>query len=544
MIRQPVRGNPGKRPTTIGRSIPAPVGGWNAIDPLAAMPVKDAVILDNWIPRASYVEMRKGSRLWASGAPQPTESLLTYRGRTDGVDEMYAVSDGDIYDVTALNSTFVEPVYENLTNSRVQYINFANDGGAWVLCVNGEDTPFYYDGTVWDELAITGSSGSITLDPADLIDIIAHKRRNFFIEKGTLRVWFLDVLAIQGAAQLLDLGPVFQMGGTLQCMGTWSLDGGQGQDDVAVFMSDQGEVAIYQGTDPSDPDNWALVGVFAIGVPLGRRAMFKYGGDLFVLTTNGVLPLSQALQRDRAADQDVALTAKIQNAFSVAAQSYQTNFGWEGLTYQRGTLAIYNVPVGELITSHQFVQNIQTGAWCRFTGLNAFCWSITDDAIFYGADEGVYQWDIGVTDGGAEVVGDLKTAFNYFGDRGGQKRFTMLRPTLNATENVLPAIEVLTDYQEREPTSVPTTVVDGSGELRIRDNWTGATGIGYCASIRMQVRLTQDPNRSSILVDQDGGDDIITETDGDQILTALADPPDAQIQCLAFNLQFQKGGPL
>lgn len=544
MITQPMRRNRNKAPTTIGRSIPAPVGGWNAISPLAAMDVKDAVILDNWIPRASYVETRGGSRLWASGALNPTETLLTYRGRTDGTDEMYAVSGGGIFDVTTLDSPFESPVYTGLDNSRVQYVNFANDGGAWLLCVNGEDTPFRYNGTNWATLTITGSSGSITLDPKNLIDIMVHKRRNFFIEKGSLRVWFLDVLAIQGAAKLLDLGSIFQMGGALQCMGTWSLDGGQGQDDYAVFISDQGEVAIYQGTDPGNVDEWALVGVFSIGVPLGRRSVFKYGGDLNILTTNGVIPLSQALSRDRAQDQDVAITAKIQNAFSTAAQSYQQNFGWEGLTYQRGTLAIYNVPVEELSVSVQYVQNIQTGSWCRFTGLDAFCWTIKDDQIFFGADEGIYQWDIGVTDGGTEIVADLKTAFNYFGDRGSQKRFTMLRPTLNATANVRPAVDVLTDYQERAPTSVPTTIVDGTSDLRIRDNWTGASGIGYCASVRMQVKLTQDANFSSILVVSEGGDDVVVEEGGDQIVTATADPPSATIQVLAFNLQFQRGGPL
>jgi hypothetical protein len=543
MIRQPVRRNPSKRPTTIGASIPAPVGGWNAIDPLAAMPVKDAVILDNWIPRASYVELRKGSRTWRGGAPAAVESLLVYRGLASGEDEMFACADLGIYDATNFSLT-IGSVQFAITEPRIQYVNFSNDGGAWLLCCNGTDVPFKYDGSAWANLAITGSSGSITLDDNDLIDVMTHKRRNFWIEKESLRVWFLDVLAIQGAAQLLDLGSVFQMGGQLQCMGTWSLDGGQGQDDVAVFMTNQGEVAIYQGTDPSDSDNWALVGVFSIGIPLGRRSMFKYGGDLNILTTNGVLPLSQALNRDRAQDQDVAITAKIQNAFSVAAQSYRDNFGWEGLTYQRGTLAIYNVPTAELTTSEQFVQNIQTGAWCKFTGINALCWAIKDDLIYYGGPAAVYQWDIGVTDAGVDLVADLKTAFNYFGDRGSQKRFTLLRPTLNATANVLPAIEVLTDYQEREPTAVPTTIIDRSTTLRIRDNWTGATGVGYCGSVRMQVRLQQDPNLLSVVVVSPGGDTVIIEPAGDELATDSGEPADAQIQLLAMNLQYQRGSAL
>lgn len=542
MITQPARRNPRKVPTTIGRSVPAPVGGWNAISPLAAMDVKDAVILDNWIPRAGYVELRKGSAAWCGAANFPVESLLVWRGAANGADEMYAVLDGDIYDVTIQTTPFTSPVYTGLTSNLVQYLNFANDGGAFIICVNGADTPFEYDGSTFDTLSITGASGSITLDPTLLVDVMEHKKRLFFIEKGTLRVWFLDVLAIEGTAQLLDLGSVFEEGGALLCMGAWSLDSGGGQDNYAVFVTDQGEVAVYQGTDPADSTNWAQVAIFHIGIPLGRRALFKYGADLNILTTNGVLPLSQALNRDRAQDENVAITAKIQNAFSVAAQAYQSHQGWEAITYQRGTLALYNIPVESLLTSYQYVQNIQTGAWCRFTGLNAFCWAIKDDAIFFGAIDGVNQWDVGVVDNGQDVVADLKTAFNYFGDRGSLKRFTLLRPTLNATANVLPAIEILTDYHEREPTAVPTTIVDHGGTLEIRDSWTGATGIGYCGSIRMQVRLAADSDQVSDL--SDGAGNTIVTGGGDTVITDSGDPIDAQVQVLAFSLQYQKGGPL
>lgn len=547
MLTQPARRNPGKSPTVIGASIPAPIGGWNAISPLAAMDIKDAVILDNWIPRAGYVEVRKGSRAWNIGASSPVESLLIWRGAASGVDQMYAVTGGDIYNSTVMDTGFGAPVKSGLANDRIEYINFANSGGSFILCVNGADTPFHYDGTSWTNLTISGVSGPITLDPTTLCVIVGYKSRVFLIEKGTLRVWFLDVNAIQGTAQLLDLGPVFKEGGQLRAMSTWSLNGTEGQDTYLVFMTDQGEIAIYQGTDPADYTNWAHVGNFDVGIPLGRRCLMKYGSDLYALTTNGVLPLSQALARDRAADKNVAITAKIQNAFSTSAQLYLSNFGWEGITYQKGTLAIYNVPIAELTTSYQYVQNIQTGAWCRFLGLDAFCWAITDDNIFFGAADGIYQWDVGVTDAGVDLVADLKSAFNYFGDRGNLKRFSMLRPTLNATANVIPAIELLVDYQEREPTAIPTTIVDRSTALSIRDNWTSVTGLGYCGSVRMQVRLTTDPTQLSTLVDG-AGSDIVTGDGmggaGDTIVTDSSDPLDATIQAIAMSLLYQKGGHL
>lgn len=539
-LRQPMRTNPSQRQTAIGRSIPAPTGGWNAVSNLADMAPTDAVILDNWIPRPTTVELRKGTRAWVVDPPAPVETVMVYRGSSP--DEIYAVSDGDVYDATQEGATFTSPVYTGLSNSRVQSLNFANDGGSFLIGVNGEDTPFRYNGTNWTTLTITGSSGSIILDPATLSDLMMHKRRLFFIEEGTLRIWYLDVEAIQGTAQLLDLGPVFRMGGKLQCLGTWSLDGGAGIDDLAVFITDQGECAVYQGTDPSDATNWVLTGVYDIGLPLGKRSLFKYGSDLNLLTTTGVIPLSQALSLDRAQENKVAITAKIQNAFSDAIQSYADNFGWQGLIYQKGSLAIYNVPIDETTDAVQFVQNLQTGAWCRFTGLAAICWAIADDAPFFGSADGVFKWDTGVTDNGVTLRADLKSAFNYMGMRGRQKRFNMLRPTMLATANITPAMEILVDFQEREPTAVPTTIIDRSTTLQVRQDWTSVTGVGYCGAIRMQVAVQLDTGIVSELAIGDG--DLLGTGDGYTIATDSGEPVDAQVQIQSFDVTFQPGGQL
>ncbi len=543
MIRQALKTNKQRIQQATSRSIPAPTGGWNAVDPLANMKPQFAVILDNWIPRAAYVELRRGSRAWCRDAPAPVESLMIYRGDKVGGDQIYAVSDGDVYNATTLESTFTAPVYTGLTNSRVQYINFANDGGAFLICVNGADTPFYWNNTAWAALTISGTSGSITLDPDDLSDVVMHKRRLFFVENGTLRVWYLDTDAIQGASSLLDLGPVFQFGGTISAIGTWSLDGGQGQDDYLTIFSTEGEVAIYQGTDPADALNWSLVGVFGVGYPLGKRSLLKFGGDLLALTTGGVQPLSQALKLDRAADDNVAITARIQNAFQVATQTYGSLFGWEACAYERGSLVIYNVPTAELTTSVQFVQNAQTGAWCRFTGLNAFCWDTTDTNIYYGGTDGVYQWDVGVTDNGEDVTCDVQVAFNTYGFSGRVKHFTMVQPVLNATANVRPAIEMLTDFEDREPESVPTTVIsDRTDVLTIRKDWTSVVGDGAWGSVRMQAVLSTDLGSTTILADGDGND--IVDGAGNEIAIDSGEPVTAQLQCIGFNVLFEAGGVL
>src|SRR5207245_1486173 len=105
-------------------------------------------------------------------------------------------------------------------------------------------------------------------DPTKLSLIMAHKRRLHMAEKNSLRIWFASAVdTIAGSVGLLDLGPVFSKGGSLACMGTTSLDYGTGLDDFAVYISTKGQVAMYQGIDPSDATKWALVGVYEIGYP-------------------------------------------------------------------------------------------------------------------------------------------------------------------------------------------------------------------------------------------------------------------------------------
>ena len=553
--RQPIRASYQQR-VSIGKAIPAPVGGWDAQSPLANMPPENAVILDNFIPRAGYVELRRGFVPWQEGLPLPTESLMVWRGGTISVaDDIFAACGGSIYNVSNQNDAPVE-VYTGTGNARWQSINFANDAGTFLIAANGASVPIYYNGTAFADTAITGTAGIITLDPRTLVDVMDHKGRLFFVQENSLRVWFLEPFAIQGEANLLDLGPIFDKGGSILCQATWTLDGGSGADDLAVFVTTQGQVAVYQGLDPSDANNWALVGVYDLGLPLSRRSLIKYGSDLVLLTTDGVVPLSQALTLDRAQENLVALTQKIQNAFQQATQRYRGNYGWEGALYTKGTLAIFNVPTATLSRSEQYVQNVQTGAWCRFTGIDAFCWAVANDQMYFGASDYVGLWDTGYADNTTGITGDIKTAFNYFGSRGDLKKFEMLQPILRIASNIAPAVEVITDFKERIPTAVPTTITVTGGQwdtglwdvalwspsVQTRDSWTSVTGIGYCGAVRLRVQ--PEP---VLYIDLAVDDDTVVSYDGTGIVAVqAARNTNAAVEIIAFNVKYQNqtGGQL
>lgn len=536
----------------IGTQIPAPVDGWNARDPISQMGPLDAYQLDNWICRPGYVEIRKGYAPHVVEFPSPVESLLAYRA--GDAERMFAAAGSAIYDATA-SGDLPAALLTGQANARWQSVNFANDAGVWLIAVNGEDTPIKFDGSAFSTTAITGTSGSITLDPTTLIDVMVHKRRLFFAEKDALRVWFLDADAIAGAAGLLDLGPVFKEGGRIIGMGVWSPGGPtQTAQAIAAFVTDQGEVAIYAGDDPADADNWAQLGVYSIGKPLGRRAVMQTASDLIIITYDGAVPLSVIQTAKREDQRNLAVTSRIQNAFALAANAYGENFGWEATLYPAGQLLLVNVPTSELSLSRQFVQSTQTGKWSQFIGLNASCWCYVNGQIFFGGrdgdgEEGVYRWDTGGSDNGTAIQCDLVTAFRPYGMPGRLKQFTLLRPIIRAAASLRPYVEVLVDYRVTQPTNIPDGgTVTGSGEWGtglwgvamwsssqpLRLDWTSVTGIGHVGAARIRVVANPEGSVTNIAVwDESEWDE---SNWGDEVVY-----PVVRCQLIAFDLQFLPG---
>lgn len=475
-------------------SLPAPIGGWNARDSLAAMDEKDAVALVNFVPRTTDVELRYGHSQHATGIVGQVETLMAYSGAA--TDILLGIAGGSIYNVTSAGAVGAASV-SGLTNSRWQHVNFANSGGNYLIFCNGADDVRSFDGTTHANPAITGVTS------ANLIHVNAHKNRLWFIEKDTLKAWYLPTASIAGAANVLDLRAFATRGGYLMAMGTWTIDAGYGVDDLAVFITSNGEVIVYRGTDPSSATTWALVGVYQIGSPIGRRCLIKYKGDLLAITYDGVVALSGALQSSRL-NPRVAVTDKIQRTIGEAIILYGSNFGWQLQDFPKEGLLLLNVPFQEGDIQQQYVMNTLTGAWAAFQGWYANCWELHQDHIYFGGNTFVGKaWDTNA-DNGSAIEGNALQAFNYFKTPGQLKRFTMMRPTMltNGSPSVQGSINV--DFDASEPTSnLSTAPVTGatwdSGtwdtalwaeSLSLSRIWQGTAGIGYCGAPRLKTETT------------------------------------------------------
>jgi hypothetical protein len=216
-------------------SIPSPVGGLNDRDSIADMDSKDAIILENWWPLPSLVQVRKGSANHVTGFTEPVETLVEYLPPS-GNSKLFAASGQSIYDVTDPGEVG-SAVQTGLSNARWQSASITTPGGSFLYLVNGVDSPRLWNGTTWATITNASTPAITGVTTSTLAHICLFKNRLFFVENNSLRVWYLPVLSIGGNASALDLGAVFTMGGRVEACFTWTIDAGAGSDDHFVVIS-------------------------------------------------------------------------------------------------------------------------------------------------------------------------------------------------------------------------------------------------------------------------------------------------------------------
>jgi hypothetical protein len=281
----------------------------------------------------------------------------------------------------------------------------------------------------------------------------------------------------------------------------WTIDAGQGADDYAVFVTNMGEAIVYNGTDPNSADTWVLKGVWQLGYVFNRRCFYKFAGDVLLLTQDGLVPLASALQSSRL-DPRVNLTDKIYYAISQAATYYGINFGWQIAYYASQNMLIINVPFNNGV--QQFVMNTISKAWASFSSINAQCWELSNDQMYFGSNGYVGHFWNAYSDNGSNINAQVQQAYSYFDARGQLKRFTMIRPifqTDNGTPSVLAGINVdfatqnslgSVSFNAQNATigSWDNGIWDESqwgGTLSITKSWQSVTGLGYSGGVAMKI---------------------------------------------------------
>lgn len=479
---------------------PAPTGGWiaNRSKALSRAPnaPPGAATLENWFPTATGIKLRRGTRRHATigVGEDPIFSLFTYHIGTQ--EQLFACTMTTIYDVTNITNpipmeigvgddnvlgtgepdeSLGEPsdpgvvMLTGLTSGKWVVAPMTTDGGNFIRGVNGADTPWVYDGAAFSDIpALTFDVGE-QAEPEDLSFVWSYKRRQFFIRKNTLDAYYLPVNQVGGELAVLPLGAVFSLGGSLLFGASWSLgtSSAGGLSAQCIFVTTEGEVAVYQGDNPDSVDDWSLVGVYRIGRPLGQQAFIRAGGDIIIATTVGFLPLSTAIQLDAAALAPGAVSSPIEEAWTEAVLR-RSQGDWNCITWPDEAMVLISPPVAD--DTSVFVANANTGAWAKFTGWRPRCWCVWRGRLYFGSDGGqVVQAGITGSDQGSTYTGRYMGLFDDLGAPASRKIARMVRATLQSTVAISPFVSVAFDWNMNFPAAPPAE------PAQIDNVWDSAT---------------------------------------------------------------------
>jgi len=508
--RRPLLPSPRQaRPVTF----PAPVRGWVTNTSLSQPVDQAALVLDNWFPTQTGIKLRGGCAKYAT-LPAACTSMFAYQSGT--TEALFAATGVGIYDITTVANVNVAPsaAVSSLTGGDWTFVQFQTSGGDFLVGCNGADTPREYDGSAWSSSTMTGLTTSL------LSHVWAYKNRLFFVEGGSMRFWYLPVGSKSGALTSFSLAGVFGKGGSILFGATWSLDAGDGVDDLCVIVSTMGEVAVYQGTNPSDAAAWSLSGRYEIAAPLGKNAVERAGGELLVATVEGIVPISQAVSKDPAALSLAAVTRAIEPDWTTAVRD-RAGLPWTLKKYSERNQMIVGMPSpSSSVAKLSFVCNLETGAWCRFTGapFDIRGQTVLLGVHYVGTGAGIiYQTDSGGSDAGATYACEYVGHFSYLGAGPAIKSVNLVRASFRATRAFIAKVSGSVDYGvtlPAAPSSVANSTVtawdsglwdtaiwDGSGgALSVTSNWQSVAKAGFVFAPQVQVTCGVTPKPDAELM--------------------------------------------
>lgn len=428
-------------------TLPAPMKGINTTRVLSAMDTEECIFAINILPEDFGCEVRDGYVEWANGwVGTPARTVISFEGNSSLDDKLWVANNEGIWEVTLEGETSPTQVVtfgSSADNAGICiYVNYGNDAGdRFVLLCDGENGYYVWTQTTdtWDKIT-TGGGGITGADPELFNFIMIWKQRVWFIQRETGHSFFLSKAEeFLGTVVLFNFGDQFRFGGPLVSLHNWTLDGGDGIDDYLVALSGAGDVIIYRGTDPTSSADFFLVGSWYVGqLPAGNRVASEFSGELYILSVQGVLPLSQLLNGSGIDKPETYVTKKIAPYVREVMDTTQNAFGWHVHIHPKQSLLFINSPPrseGQVAFTLYFgtmawgtIRDLPKAHTANWKGEIYWC-DINRNKLFIqrGHVDGVYL-DPGV-DGQPEAINwDLLTNYSTLDAPAMYKRVQYIRP--------------------------------------------------------------------------------------------------------------------
>jgi hypothetical protein len=452
------------------RPLLAPVGGVNAIDGLAQPLGSDCIYAFNMVPAPRGMKVRDGYQEWCTNVGSDgVRTIIPYISTLSAEDKLFAAAGDGIYDVTASSASPAQVLAfgtANAVSGYGQFVNFINlSGNKFVIyCDEANGYKLYTQATdTWSTVAQGTAAGQINgVNPATFAFCMIWKARVWFVVKDTGDAYYLPVGQVTGTVTKFNFSNKFKYGGYLVGLWNWTVDGGEGVDDYLVALSSAGDVVVYKGTDPdTDIDQR---GVYFIGpTPAGRRCAGAFGGELYLLSSNGLIPISKLMSGQVVIDTSILVSRKITPLINNDMAQSRTMLGWEVKLLPTQSLLMVSTPKLDSFQYIQYVQSIDTRGWALYRDFPFDTGDSWNGVFYVGTSDGRVLIHTGTLDNvtladpnsGEEIEWSLLTWYSDLETPAQNKIVQLIRATF--TSERVPSYSVLAryDYDLQEAIAIP-----------------------------------------------------------------------------------------
>jgi hypothetical protein len=346
------------------------------------------------------------------------------------------------------------------------------------------------------------------INPNTFNIVLAHMNRLWFADTSNLAVYYLPLQAKStldptgnDRLKILPLNALFRRGGSIRAMYSWTVEGGVGTNDQLCIFSTNGECVMYSGTDP-DTD-FELVGIFRFDAPMSKSSIVNFGGDLYVLVSTGLVPMSTLLQAE--SEQLGQVDRSVISLFLAESTKFGDRAGWSVMMNPSTNRAICNIPQGHSNGYTQMVRHMPRPVWSQWQDLPSRCWGWVNPFLYFGDDSGnVYQMHPQfLNDDGQPIKVDVQAAWSMFKSPT-IKHFKMLRTYTITDASLKPFVDLKVDYDNKPPDMQPDITIATIGahwDLATWDvdywatgpqpiaHWNGVGTLGRVGAVRLTALL-------------------------------------------------------
>jgi hypothetical protein len=478
--------------------MPPPSGGLDLVTPIDSMSPETALELVNVFPGANAPTVRLGYQQFAYiGTAAPIKTLTTLNLK-DGTSRLIAATDTKLYAITSAGTVTDITNATPHTDGDFQFVTFGNN---LYLC-NGADSAQVWTGT--------GNATNVTFTGvtlSDLSNVTAYKNRLYFVEANTSKMWYggLQVTGTAATPALtsFDFQYVFNRGGNLIAIGSFSTSTSMTAQDYFWACSSEGEIVFFNGTFAGDSTTWGLVARYFVGKPLGAKAFVRVNNDVLIITRQGIVPMSGLFISDPQASLNI-LSRNVNPIISEVASLFGSDGQWTGFFWPQGRRVYFQIPTSGL-GNYFLVYAIDSKAWTMFKLFDdkhilSSCEFL--NLPFYGSSAGVIwegetgQADAVTTTDSQSIAFSGRMAFSFYGSRSNYKAFKEIRPILQTRRGITLNLGLDTDFK-RGPLTTAVTLPPSlftpwgspwgspwsAGIEYVFDRFA-VKGQGHCAAIR------------------------------------------------------------